>query len=288
MNIRDLHYIIAVAELEHFGKAAMRCHVSQPTLSGQIKKLEDTLGIALFTRTNRTVQVTDAGREIISAARRIIHEVDGIYEMAQQAKNPIGGTFRLGAFPTVATYLLPGLVPRVRASMPELRLVLVEEKTEALLHKLKQKELDAAIVALPVQDAALVSQKLFDDAFFLAVPTGHPLAEHERINQAMLRDYRVLLLEEGHCLRDQALEVCQLHNINEAQDFKATSLETLRQMVKAGTGITFIPKIALTEDAGLHYIPFEPPAPKRTIGLVWRKECSRMEVIEGVINTSIK
>lgn len=283
MNIRDLYYIIAVADVKHFGKAAERCCVSQPTLSGQIKKLEDTLGVTLFSRTNRTVQVTDAGQEIIATAKRAIAEVDSIYEIAQRAKNPLGGTFRLGAFPTIATYLLPKLVPRVNVTMPDLRLILVEEKTEALIHKLKQRELDAAFIALPVQESCLMSHKLFDDPFFLAVPKGHPLAAHKRVNHTMLQEHRVLLLEEGHCLRDQALEVCQLHNIAEAQDFKATSLETLRQMVKAGTGITFIPKIALTEDAGLHYIPFDAPAPKRTIGLVWRKECSRMEVIEGVM-----
>lgn len=165
--------------------------------------------------------------------------------------------------------------------MPNLRLILIEEKTNQLIDKLKSGEIDAALLALPVQDDFLVSQKLFDDEFYLAVSLDHELAPCKTINQDVLSSYRLLLLEEGHCLRDQALEVCELHGIGEEQDYKATSMETLRQMVKVGTGITFMPKIAILEnEIGIHYIPFDLPAPTRTIGLVWRKTTARQQVID--------
>jgi len=282
MNIRDLKYFLAVAELEHFGKAAEQCCVSQPTLSGQIKKLEEQLGVALFERTNRRVMLTETGKHILHAARRILLEVDTINEIAQSSHDPISGTFRLGAFPTLATYIFPDLVPALKLSMPNLRLVLIEEKTEVLLEKLRHGEIDAALLALPIDDDFLVCQKLFDDEFLLAIPTDHEFAHLQHIDQKKLKGQKLLLLEEGHCLRDQALEVCQLHGINQEQDFKATGLETLRQMVKAGSGITFMPRIAIQEnERGIHYIPFSLPVPMRTIGMVWRKTSGRQEVISG-------
>lgn len=281
MNLRDLKYFLAVAELEHFGRAAEQCHVSQPTLSGQIKKLEETLGVTLFERTNRRVLLTEVGRQITLPARRALREVDAILEIAENANDPLAGKFRLGAFPTLSTYLFPKLVTQVKAILPKLRLILSEEKTEHLLEKLKHGELDAAFLALPVQDDFLVSEPLFQDEFYLAVSPDHPLADAKRILQRDLRSHQLLLLEEGHCLRDQALEVCQLHGISEEQDFKATGLETLRQMVKAGTGITFIPNIAIQDqETGIRYIPFQEPAPARTIGLVRRKTSARKDVIK--------
>lgn len=285
MNIRDLKYFLAVAELGHFRMAAEACCVSQPTLSGQIKKLEDELGVKLFERTNRRVMVTESGQKIVHAAKRIMQEVDNIRDIAQSAHDPLSGKFRLGAFPTLSTYIFPKLVPQVSNHMPNLRLILSEEKTASLIEQLKKGELDAAILALPIYDDFLVSQKLFDDEFFLAVPPHHPLAAHKQVDQKVLSKYKLLLLEEGHCLRDQALEVCQLHNISEEQDFKATGMETLRQMVKAGTGITFIPKIAIQKkERDIKYIPFKQPAPMRTIGLVWRKTTSRQEVMDKLIH----
>ena len=287
MNIRDLRYFVAVAELGHFGKAAEQCFVSQPTLSGQIKKLEEELGVQLFERTNRRVVLTDAGRQIQPLAQRILREVETVKEIADSTKDPLSGRFKLGAFPTLATYVFPALVPALKKQAPKLRLILIEEKTAVLLEQLRTGQIDAALLALPIHDDYFLSQKLFDDEFMLAVPKDHELASVKEVDQAMLAQQRLLLLEEGHCLRDQALEVCQLHGLGEEQDFRATGLETLRQMVRAGTGITFMPKIAVKEkEKGIHYIPFKKPAPIRTIGLVWRKTSARMPVIERVIEAS--
>jgi LysR family hydrogen peroxide-inducible transcriptional activator len=258
--------------------------VSQPTLSGQIKKLEETLGVMLFERTNRRVMLTEAGHQIVIYAKRIIREVDAIHEIADSTRDPLAGKFRLGAFPTLATYIFPRIVPQVKASMPNLRLILMEEKTSQLIDQLHNGEIDAALLALPIQDDYLISKPLFDDEFFLAVPSGHDLTKYKTVDQTKLKQHRLLLLEEGHCLRDQSLEICQLHNIGEEQDFKATGLETLRQMVKAGTGITFMPKIAIqAKETGIEYIPFTKPAPSRSIGLVWRKTTPRQQVIKELI-----
>lgn len=281
MNIRDLRYFAAVAELKHFGKAAEKCCVTQPTLSGQIKKLEEQLEVKLFERTNRRVVMTETGRQIYEVAIRILKEVEKIKEISQNSHDPMSGKFRLGAFPTLAMYIFPSLVPKVKKEMPDLRLILMEEKTALLIEKLRNGEIDAALLALPVNEDFLVCQKLFDDEFYLAVPGGHELTGYKKIDQKQLKKYPLLLLEEGHCLRDQALEVCQLHGLGEEHDFKATGLETLRQMVKAGTGITFMPEIAIKEkEDGICYIPFVSPPPVRTIGLVWRKTSQRQLVIE--------
>lgn len=280
MNLRDIEYFLAVAELEHFGKAAQQCCVSQPTLSGQIKKLEETLGVALFERTNRRVMLTTIGKNLLLHARRILLEVDMMKDVAESASNPLAGKFRLGAFPTLSTYIFPSIVPKVKLAMPDLRLILIEEKTDHLIEQLRQGKIDAALLALPLQDDFLVNHALFDDEFVLAVPPEHPLSSSAEIEQSTLQSHRLLLLEEGHCLRDQSLDVCQLHGIAEEQDFKATGLETLRQMVKAGTGITFMPSIAMHPDeADICYIPFSAPAPYRTIGLVWRKTSPRLQVM---------
>jgi len=284
MNIRDLRYFLAVAELQHFGQAAELCCVSQPTLSGQIKKLEGELSVTLLERTNRRVMLTDVGEQIARSARRILREVDTIHEVARSSYDPLSGSFRLGAFPTLSTYIFPRLVPRVKQSLPDLRLILIEEKTAILLEKLRQGDIDAALLALPVRDDYLLSQPLFDDEFLLAVPPEHPLAKQQSVDQKALKNHRLLLLEEGHCLRDQALEICGLNGIAEEQDFRATGLETLRQMVKAGSGITFMPNIAVQKDeTGIHYVPFTSPAPVRTIGLVWRKTTARQQVIDKLV-----
>ena len=284
MNLRDLQYLIAIADLRNFSQAANKCCVSQPTLSNQIRKLEETLGVVIFERSNKRVMPTETGEQIIALARRVLREVDAMHDVAQSAQDPLAGKFRLGAFPTLSTYIFPSLVPKITAALPQLKLVLVEEKTQILIERLKRGELDAALLALPVHDDQLVVKKLFDDEFFLAVPPQHPLAKTKQVDQADLSASTLLLLEEGHCLRDQALEVCHLVGMEEEQDFRATSLETLRQMVKAGTGITFMPKMAIQADeTGIVYIPFKKPAPYRTIGLVWRKTTARTAVIEKLL-----
>ncbi len=283
MNIRDLTYLVAVADLKHFGNAAKQCNVSQPTLSAQIKKLEETLRTPIFERSNKKVMVTETGTEIITAARRLLHEAETIREIGKLAQDPRSGTFRLGAFPTLSTYIFPQLVPQVKEALPKLRLILVEDKTAVLIEKLKRGEIDAALLALPVYEDSLISKKLFEDEFRLAVPPDHKLIQESHVRMADLSRYRLLLLEEGHCLRDQAMEVCQLTGAAE-QDFRATGLETLRQMVKAGTGITLMPEIAIPDtEMGIHYLPFESPAPRREIGLVWRKTTARTTVIEEMM-----
>lgn len=279
MNLRDLHYIVAVADLQNFGQAAERCFISQPTLSMQIKKLEESLGVQLFERSNKKVMITEAGSAIVESARRILEETKNIKQIAATAQDPLAGNLRLGAFPTLAPYLFPALVPSIKQHLPKIRLILVEEKTEQLLSQLSKGDLDMALLALPIDNELFDSVALFEDEFFLAVASDHPLAEKSTVEQADLLGESLLLLDEGHCLRGHALQVCQINGANEQQDLRATSLETLRQMVCAGTGITFMPKITLRRDNHIRYIPFDLP-PQRTIGLVWRKTSARTQLIE--------
>jgi len=284
MNIRDLEYFLAVAEFKHFGKAAKHCHVSQPALSGQIKKLEQELGVSLFERSNRRVMMTDAGEQILAYARRTIASTYDIYKAAESFNNPLSGQYRLAGIPTIATYLFPKVVTGVKKLMPELSLILVEDKTTELIDKLNKGEIDAAVMALPLDDETLMSEELFNDSFFLAVPEGHEFTKLKHVDLEHLQHSELLLLEEGHCLRGQALEACNTIKINE-HDFMATSLETLRLMVKAGTGITVMPEIAIQKnEKGLHYIPFKANSFSRKVGLVWRKTTVRMPVIENILS----
>lgn len=283
MNIRDMEYLVAVAELNSFSRAAERCNVSQPTLSTQVKKLEETLGVTIFERSNKSVMLTLTGAEIIGAAKRLLHEAANIRDIAKLAQDPLAGTFRLGAFPTLSTYIFPQLVPQIKEALPKLRLILVEDKTDILISKLKSGEIDAALLAMPIDEKLLEQKELFEDEFYLAVPTDHKLANADKINMHELSRNRLLLLDEGHCLRDQAMEVCKLTGAAE-HDFRATGLETLRQMVKAGTGITLMPKIAIgNAEEDIVYIPFTSPSPKRIIGMVWRKTTPRTAAIEEIM-----
>lgn len=280
MNLRDLRYLIAVADLRSFVQASEHCHISQPTLSTQIKKLEDRLGVQIFERNNKRVLATEVGERIIATARRILEEVEHIRELAETARDPMSGNLRVGAFPTLSTYIFPALVPLIRDALPRIRLILVEEKTEELIHQLKNGQIDMALLAMPISDDFLQTHALFDDEFLLAVAADHPLAKAGKIRQQDLSGQQLLLLDEGHCLRGQALRVCQINGAEEQQDVRATGLETLRQMVRAGTGITFMPRIAVREpDTGIRYIPFQAPAPSRTIGLAWRKTSMRGRLI---------
>ncbi len=289
MNLRDLHYLVAVADLKNFSQAAEHCNISQPTLSNQIKKLEETLDITVFERTNKRVMLTPIGEQIVASARRILREEENIKSLAELAHDPFSGTFKLGAFPTLSTYIFPKIVPLVKEHFPKLKLILIEEKTDQLIQKLRDGVLDAALLALPLEDDYFISKALFVDEFLLAVPSEHVLATHTKIDQHDLTHHKLLLLEEGHCLRDQALDVCRLSGLEEETDFRATGLETLRQMVKAGTGITFMPNIAIKDgEKGIAYIPFASPAPSRTIGLVWRKTSARnilMQALENLIKS---
>lgn len=284
MNLRDLRYIVAIAETRNFSEAARACHVSQPTLSAQVKKLEDYLGVKLFERNNKHVLPTETGLEIIAAARRAMVEADLIKELADASKHPLSGRFRLGAFPTLAPYYLPRILPFVREIFPKLTLILVEEKTPELLQQLKDGRLDAALLALPVPEDALESAEIYEDPFLLAVPSTHPLAGAETVTIAELSSIPLMLLEDGHCLREQALQVCSLANAREMQGFRATSLETLREMVKAGTGVTLIPESAARKgERGIRYLPFAETPPSRSIALVWRKTTARRALMEKMV-----
>ena len=288
MNLRDLKYIVAVAETKSFVKAAEQCFVSQPTLSMQIKKLENSLNIKIFERNNKHVLVTEIGKQVIETAKRILQDAEHISILAKHEQDPFAGDFTLGAFPTIAPYILPKLIPLIKKKLPNLRLILVEEKTDILLHKLKTGLIDAALLAGPIHDESLIAEKLFDDEFKLAVATHHPLAEQTIINPDELTNQPLLLLDEGHCLRDQALQFCQLSGIDEEQNVRATSLETLRQMVIADTGITFMPTIAIqNNDDNIRYIPFEEPKPKLTIYLVSRQTNPRTELIKQLKNLCV-
>ena len=275
MNLRDLRYLIALADLRHFGRAAEACHVSQPTLSTQVRKLEEELGVALVERAPRQVMLTPAGRDIVERARRILADVEQMRETARRATDPEAGTVRLGIFPTLGPYLLPHVVPGLRARFPRLELLLVEEKTEVLLAMLRDGRLDAAVLALPLHEDWIEAEFLFEEPFMLAVPATHPLAHRHGLRLADLSDQHLLLLEDGHCLRDQALEVCTLSGAGEKEGFRATSLETLRQMVAAGVGITLLPMLAVkppvTPSPDLALVDFKAPAPSRRVALVWRK-----------------
>ena len=275
MNLRDLKYLVALADHRHFGRAAEASFVSQPTLSTQIRKLEDELGVSLVERAPRRVMLTPIGLDIAERARRVIAEVEQMAEIARRSQDPEAGTVRLGLFPTIAPYLLPHVVPRLRERFPRLELLLVEEKTDQILARLRDGRLDAGLLALPLHDEQLHIEPLFDEPFLLAVPRQHPLASRTSLALADLDDAHLLLLEEGHCLRDQALDVCRLAGADERDGFRATSLETLRQMVAAGVGITLLPMLAVQPPVpvspDIALLPFDGDAPHRRIALVWRR-----------------
>src|SRR6185436_16694679 len=267
MNLRDLRYLVALADLRHFGRAAEACHVSQPTLSTQLKKLEDELGVQLIERAPRKVMLTPVGSDIVVRARRVLADIEQMRETARRTADPEAGSVRLGLFPTLAPYLLPHVVPRISARFPRLELLLVEEKTEALLGQLRDGRLDAAILALPLHEDWLQIEKLFEEPFLLAVPRGHALGKHANLKLAELSTQHLLLLEDGHCLRDQALAVCAMAGAGEKDGFRATSLETLRQMVAAGVGITLLPLLAVKPpvpvSGSIELVPFRNPQPSR-------------------------
>lgn len=281
MNLRDLKYLIALSEHRHFGKAAKACFVSQPALSMQIKKLEDTLGVQLLERTNKSVLLTDIGNSIVQRAQNILIHAEEIREMAKQARDPESGEMSIGLFPTLAPYLLPHIFPKLSEPFPHLEIYLVESKSHELLEKLRQGKLDAALLALPLDEPDLTVTPLFEEEFNLAVSATHPLAKKDYIRLSDLENQPLLLLEEGHCLRDQALSLCHKANTSEAKRFYATSLETLRYMVASNIGITLMPILARRPNDNVVYLPFESSCkPSRTIGMVWRNSCARSALLK--------
>lgn len=285
MNLRDLQYLVALAETRHFGRAAERCHVSQPTLSAQLKKLEEFLGARLIERQPRRVALTAAGEAVVERARGMLRDAEDIRALARASADPLAGQLRVGLIPTLGPYLLPRVAPRLRRALPKLQLILHEHQTAPLIAQVVEGELDLALLALPADTGGLETRSLFAEAFLVAMPERHRLATHRRLRTSDLAGEKLLLLEDGHCLRDQALEVCGMAGTEE-QDFRATSLETLRQMVASGLGITLLPRLA-TEGPfgatrGLAVRPFAPPAPSRVIGTAWRRSSTRGEAIGAV------
>jgi len=277
-TLRQLEYLVAIADLGSFHRAARACGVSQPGLSAQIRQLEALLELPLLERDRRRVLLTAAGEEIARRARAVLAEVQGLVESARTLQRPLCGTLRLGVIPTVAPYLLPRVLPRVRRRHPELRLRLLEAQTGELVAALGRGELDVLLLALEAPLGDLATHALFRDPFHVALPAGHRLASRRRLRESDLAGESVLLLEDGHCLRAQALAVCRAGGAEELGDFRATSLGTLIEMVRGGAGVTLLPELALRTEGrrpDLAIVPFAPPAPYRTIGLAWRPSSGR-------------
>lgn len=286
IKLRDLRYLVAVADTQHFGRAATACHVSQPTLSAQLKKLEASLGVQLIERGPRRASLTAAGRRIVARARTMLEAADDVVEIARTFGDPLAGRLRLALLPTIGPYLLPRVTARIRRALPRLELMLYEYQTAPMLERLRAGDIDAGVLALPVDLEGLEVHVLYDEPFMLAAPAGHRLAADGAVRKTDLAGETVLLLEDGHCLRDQALDVCSRAGMHEKQDFRATSLETLRQMVASGVGVTLLPELA-TRGAygaarGVVVRPFVKPAPQRRIGIVWRRTSARRDAIDAV------
>jgi len=289
LNLRDLRYLVALADTHHFGRAAERCNVTQPTLSAQLKKLEDFLGVTLVERQPRNVALTDVGARIVARARRVLQDSDDIVTIARSSRDPLAGTLKVAFIPTLGPYLLPLVTAQLRKRLPKLQLMLYEYQTGPLLEHLRAGDIDLGILALGVDTEGLETRALADEPFTLAMPSSHALSKKTSIRADDLAGETLLLLEDGHCLRDQALDVCSRVPVHEAEDFRATSLETLRQMVAAGHGITLLPELAtrgpFANARNLAIRPFAKPVPVRTLGGVWRRSSTRSTAIDSVCDT---
>ena len=288
MTLRQLQYVVAVAETGSFRRAAERCRVAQPSLSTQVAEVERALGVRLFERDRRHVMVTAAGEALLPHARKLLVDADEVVAVAARFADPLAGTLRVGVIPTVSPYLLPEIAPALRRALPRLELVWFEDKTAALVERLVAGELDAALVAMEAELGDFEHEVIGRDPFVVAVGAGHPLARSSRpLDADALRGDELLLLAEGHCLRDQALSACGRGRRRESP-FGATSLATLTQMVAAGRGITLLPSLALATEnrrGQLTLRRFKQPAPGRTLGLVWRRGSAVAPAAHAVAET---
>ncbi|MGD8595093.1 MAG: LysR substrate-binding domain-containing protein [Gammaproteobacteria bacterium] len=290
MNLRDLKYIIAVAETHHFGKAAERCYVSQPTLSGQIKKLEDELGVAIFERTNRSVEITPVGEAILAHARQMMEQADAIEQLARAHQDPLAGPVRIGAIPTISPYMMPLVLIPLKKQIPQMKLVLSEELTDTLLERLRNHEIDAALLATPVEEQEFESMPLFDEPFWIAYPRKHSFYAKEKITLRDLNNENLLLLAEGHCLAKQAMDVCHIKERQvqgDMADLRAASLETLLQLVGAGFGVTLVPALAMrgswTTGSGVVAQPLAIADASRRVSLVFRHSFPRRAALQAFV-----
>ena len=314
MTLTELKYIVAVAREKHFGKGADACHVSQPTLSVAIKKLEEELQVKLFERNANEITVTPLGEEIIRQAQSVLEQADNIRDIAKRGKDPLAGALRLGVIHTIGPYLLPDLVRQMIAHTPQMPLILQENFTVRLLEELRNGEIDCAILAEPFPDTNLAIAPLYDEPFMAAVPSGHALASRSSVTAEEMKKETMLLLGNGHCFRDHVLEVCpEFARFSSSADgisksFEGSSLETIKYMVAAGMGITLVPRLGVPKDALIEqaamkkasktkvnklasaqpsfikYLPFKGHIPSRRVVLAWRRSFTRYEAIAALRN----
>jgi LysR family hydrogen peroxide-inducible transcriptional activator len=290
VTLTELRYIVAVARERHFGRAAETCFVSQPTLSVAVKKLEEELGVTLFERGPGEVSVTPAGRKIVEQAQRVLEEASRIREIAAAGKDPLAGPLRLGAIYTIGPYLLPKLIPILRRTAPAMQLLIQENFTHRLAEELRSGEVDVILIALPFEAPGVMTRAVYDEPFMVAVPKGHPWEGRKRVTSEELTSESLLLLGEGHCFRDQVLEICHTVRSRErsplAKTVEGGSLETIRQMVAGGVGVTVLPATSTATTGGasdlIRILPFARPAPTRRVGLAWRRSFPRPEAIEAL------
>ncbi|MCL4150180.1 UNVERIFIED_CONTAM: hypothetical protein GTU68_062516 [Idotea baltica] len=285
MNLRDLQYLLAVYEFNNFSKAAEKCFVSQPTLSGQLKKMEEELGAPLMERSTRQVIFTELGEQIVEKARQVSITVEQIKMLAKESKDPLSGDFHLGLIPTIGPFLLPIIMPLLSEKLPKLNVYLHELQTDQLIAKLLKGELDAGILAKMDWDLPVVEYSLYQEKFMLALQSNDPIAiKNKQVKANVLRGRDVLMLEDGHCLRDQALGVCFAAGANEDQRFKATSMDTLLHMVATGAGMTLVPELACQQKVNeVTYLPFTKPSPSREVVLLSRKSYVRQTAIQRFV-----
>lgn len=287
IKLRDLEYLVAIDDHKHFGKAAEACFVSQPTLSGQIMKLEEQLALQLIERHRRGVMLTPAGEALIQKARQVLRAAEDFEATARSLLDPLAGDLHVGLIPTLAPYLLPHIMPGLNRALPDIHFYLHEDKTSNLLQELNSGKLDLLILPYLDEMSYFERYDLFSEELVLTVPGHHPLATKKAAMLQDLQGEQILTLEDGHCLRDQALGYCFTAGAHEDNRFQATSLETLRYMVASGLGITLLPQLATLHqpaDSNLVYIPFADPAPNRNISLVIRPNYSRMEAVRAVVS----
>lgn len=284
MTLTELKYIVALARERHFGRAAEKCFVSQPTLSVAVKKLEDELGAILFERGQNEVRTTPVGLQIVAQAERVLAEANLVKELADASGDPLAGPLRLGAIYTIGPYLLPKLVPLIKQRAPKMPLMIEESFTDRLLESLKRGDLDVAVLALPIAEPGLVAQPVYDETFRVLVPVAHPWAKKKNVSPPELLDEPLLMLGRGNCFRDQVLDLCTAAGAGGPQVLEGSSLETIRLMVASGVGITVMPATAVDTlpktDPLLRVRPFAEPQPSRRIGLVWRASFPRHQAID--------
>ena len=293
MTLTELRYIVAVSQKNHFGKAAQACFVSQPTLSIAIKKLEEELGVRLFERSSKNeIRITGIGQQVIDQAYVVLQQAQILNEIAQQGKDPLSGQFKLGVIYTIGPYLLPSLIPKLSENAPDLKLIIEENFTASLLQSLKQGALDAIIISYPFEEPAIETEALYEEPFIIALPKNHEWRNRETIPTEDLASQDLMLLGSGHCFRDQVVKACpncMSGNSELTRTFEGSSLETIRHMVAAGTGITVLPRTSIfsspQNEAMIDIKPFKSPSPSRVVALAWRKHYPRQEAIDIIRET---